>query len=407
MMFWLIAILLGFIGSAFILAPLLLGRSRTYRDQRAEINLSLYRERVNDLRMAGNPEEVIALELEAKKALLSDTSDDQEASLPLVADRRYSITAAFLVPIFAVIVYADFGLGRGALPDVGLAQAMLESDPSDPAGYRYFIQQVEQRVEQRPDDPDTLFLLARGYANLGDYGKAAPAYRKLLEYFPGDPNLLSQYAETLYVVDDRKLTPRVLTAVGNALQANPQDAAMLELRGIAAANAGDIPLALTWLNRALQTGVTGRRAELLRSAITRLNSQAGLSGIGGKAEAEANVEEQLPGRLLNVKVTAAASLDFPPSSAVFVYAKAVNGPPAPLAVQRVRFDQLPMVIRLDESMAMMPGMGLANFDQVIVIARISASGQVTPAAGDFEARSNVLDLNGELLPIELNITDPL
>ena len=407
MMFWLIAILLGFIGSAFILAPLLLGRSRTYRDQRAEINLSLYRERVNDLRMAGNPEEVIALELEAKKALLSDTSDDQEASLPLVADRRYSITAAFLVPIFAVIVYADFGLGRGALPDVGLAQAMLESDPSDPAGYRYFIQQVEQRVEQRPDDPDTLFLLARGYANLGDYGKAAPAYRKLLEYFPGDPNLLSQYAETLYVVDDRKLTPRVLTAVGNALQANPQDAAMLELRGIAAANAGDIPLALTWLNRALQTGVTGRRAELLRSAITRLNSQAGLSGIGGNAEAEANVEEQLPGRLLNVKVTAAASLDFPPSSAVFVYAKAVNGPPAPLAVQRVRFDQLPMVIRLDESMAMMPGMGLANFDQVIVIARVSASGQVTPAAGDFEARSNVLDLNRELLPIELNITDPL
>ena len=407
MMFWLIAVLLGFIGSAFILAPLLLGRSRTYRDQRAEINLSLYRERVNDLRMAGNPEEVIALELEAKKALLSDTSDDQEASLPLVADRRFSITAAFLVPIFAVIVYADFGLGRGALPDVGLSQAMLESDPSDPAGYRYFIQQVEQRVEQRPDDPDTLFLLARGYANLGDYGKAAPAYRKLLEYFPGDPNLLSQYAETLYVVDDRKLTPRVLTAVGIALQANPQDPAMLELRGIAAANAGDIPLALTWLNRALQTGVTGRRAELLRSAITRLNSQAGLSDIGGKAEAEANVEEQLPGRLLNVKVTAAASLDFPPSSAVFVYAKAVNGPPAPLAVQRVRFDQLPMVIRLDESMAMMPGMGLANFDQVIVIARISASGQVTPAAGDFEARSNVLDLNRELLPIELNITDPL
>jgi len=43
MMFWLIAILLGSIGSAFILAPLLLGRSRTYRDQRAEINLSLYR----------------------------------------------------------------------------------------------------------------------------------------------------------------------------------------------------------------------------------------------------------------------------------------------------------------------------------------------------------------------------
>ena len=221
MIFWLIAILMGLIASAFILAPLLLGRSRTYRDQRADINLSLYRERINELAVAGNPEEVAALELEAKKTLLSDTAANPESSLRLVGDRRYSLAAALLVPVFALVVYADFGLGRGALPDVGLAQAMLESDPSDPAGYRYFIQQVEQRAEQRPDDPDLLFLLASGYANLGDYGKAAPAYGKLLEHFPGDPNLLSQYAEMLYVLDERRFTSRVSNAVDNALQANP------------------------------------------------------------------------------------------------------------------------------------------------------------------------------------------
>ncbi|MDA0273396.1 MAG: c-type cytochrome biogenesis protein CcmI [Proteobacteria bacterium] len=203
-MFWLIAIVLGLMASAFILAPLLFERSRTYSDERADINLSLYRERINELKEAGDPEEGAALELEAKKALLSDTAAAQEPSLSLVGDRRYSIVAALLVTLFALIVYGDFGLGRGALPDVGLAQAMLESDPSDPAGYRYFIQKVEQRVEQRPDDPDTLFLLARGYANLGDYGKAAPVYAKLLEHFPGDPNLLSQYAEMLYVLDEKK-----------------------------------------------------------------------------------------------------------------------------------------------------------------------------------------------------------
>ena len=317
------------------------------------------------------------------------------------------------MPVFALLVYADFGLDRGALPDLGLAQAMQESDPSDPAGYRFFIQQVEQRVEQRPEEPDLLFLLARGYANLGDYGKAAPAYGKLLEYFPSDPNLLSQYAETLYVLDERRFTPRVANAVDNALQANPHDTTMLELRGIGAAIEGDIPLALTWLNKALQTGITGRRAELIRSAIARLNNQAGLSGAEGATEpaelteASAKVEAKVPGRVLTVKVTAARSVDLPPGSAVFVYARAVNGPPAPLAVQRARLDQLPMVIRLDESMAMMPGMGLANFDQVVVIARVSASGQVTPAAGDYEARSSALDLTGEVPPLELNITEPL
>ncbi len=58
-------------------------------------------------------------------------------------------------------------------------------------------------------------------------------------------------------------------------------------------------------------------------------------------------------------------------------------------------------------MAMMPGMGLANVDQVVVIARVSASGQVTPAAGDYEARSDALDLTGEIAPLALNITQPL
>ncbi len=407
MMFWLIAILLGLIGSAFILAPLLLGRSRTYRDQRADINLSLYLERINDLKVAGHSEEVAALELEAKKALLSDTAGDQESSLGLGGDRRYSIAAALLVPIFALIVYADFGVGRGALQDVSFTQAMQESDPSDPAGYRDFIQQVEDRVAQQPDDLDTLFLLARGYVNLGDYEKAAPAYDKLIEYFPGDTGLLSQQAEVLYVLDERKFTSRVSKAVDKALQANPQDTTMLELLGIAAATEGDIPLALSWLNMALQTGVTGVRAELLESAIARLKTQAGITDAGGAEGTQANAAAQMPGRALNVKVTAAASVDLPPGSAVFVYARAVNGPPAPLAVQRVRLDQLPMVIRLDESMAMMPGMGLANFDQVVVIARVSASGQVTPAAGDYEARSSALDLTGEIPPLSLSITEPL
>ena len=317
-MFWLIAILLGLIASAFILAPLLLSRSRTYRDQRADINLSLYRERINELTVVGTPEEVTALEMEAKKTLLADTEDNSQSSLRDVGDRRYSLAAALLVPVFALLVYADYGLDRGALPDVGLAQAMRESDPSDPAGYRYFIQQVEQRVEQRPDEPDLLFLLARGYANLGDYGKAAPAYSKLLEYFPGDPNLLSQYAETLYVLDERRFTTRVANAVENALQANPHDTTMLELRGIGAAIEGDIPLALTWLNKALQTGITGRRAELIRSAIARLNNQAGLSGAAGETEtgelteAVAKVEASVPGRVLTVKVAAATSVDLPP-----------------------------------------------------------------------------------------------
>ena len=47
-MFWMIAIPLGLVASAFVLAPVLFNRSRPYRDERADINLSLYRERLNE-----------------------------------------------------------------------------------------------------------------------------------------------------------------------------------------------------------------------------------------------------------------------------------------------------------------------------------------------------------------------
>ena len=54
---------------------------------------------------------------------------------------------------------------------------------------------------------------------------------------------------------------------------------------------------------------------------------------------------------------------------------------------------------------MIQGMGLANFDSVVVIARASASGGVTASPGDYAAKSEVLDLTGEIAPLQLHISE--
>ena len=75
----------------------------------------------------------------------------------------------------------------------------------------------------------------------------------------------------------------------------------------------------------------------------------------------------------------------------------------PLAVQRLTKASLPQLVTLDESMAMMQGMGLANFDTVQVVARISASGIANAGPEDFQALSDPIDLTQATDVIKLNI----
>jgi cytochrome c-type biogenesis protein CcmH len=403
-MFWIVILLLSVTASLFVMLPLFFGRAtQSETDERQQINLSLYRERIEELESLEDAE---ALTLEARKDLLRDASGEVDVS-PVVTqastNSKWMIVAALVVPVLAVLFYADFGLGRGAITDLHIAEKLRVTDPSDRAGYREVAIQLERRANRTPDNNDTWFLLARVYSNLGEFAKAASIYGSLLSKFPEDANLSSYYAETLFVADDRRLTPRVDAALDRALELNPHDLTMLEIKGIAAIGMGDTAAALNWFQRALATGASGQRAELIRMAISRLQAPANeapgsVSGSAGKPESSVQ-------RTISVKVAAGDNVDLPPETIVFVFARAVQGPPAPLAVQKLTLDGLPVVVTLDESMAMMPGMGLANFDKVQIIARISASGGVTLSSGDYEAKSEEIDLTDEITEISLVIRD--
>jgi cytochrome c-type biogenesis protein CcmH len=88
---------------------------------------------------------------------------------------------------------------------------------------------------------------------------------------------------------------------------------------------------------------------------------------------------------------------------LFIYAKAADSPGPPLAVLRTTVGAWPVTFRLDDSMAMMPSRRLSQFDRVVVEARISRSGQATPAAGDLYVTSAVLrPTSGTRLALVIN-----
>lgn len=76
-----------------------------------------------------------------------------------------------------------------------------------------------------------------------------------------------------------------------------------------------------------------------------------------------------------------------PNDTVYIFARAAQGPRMPLAVFKAKVSDLPLKYRLDDSMAMQPGMNLSHFDQVVVVARITASGEPMAQKGDLEGLS--------------------
>ncbi|RMV81892.1 Cytochrome c-type bioproteinsis protein [Pseudomonas amygdali pv. tabaci] len=91
-----------------------------------------------------------------------------------------------------------------------------------------------------------------------------------------------------------------------------------------------------------------------------------------------------------MRVTLAASLkgNVQPGDSVFIFARAINGPAAPLAVKRITVADLPAEVELSDADAMMPQLNLSNFAQVQLVARVSRAGQ--PTTGEWVGRSQPL-----------------
>ena len=426
--FWLLAFLLGVIATGFVLAPLYVKpyfdkKSATKKNpvdsDRNLVNVNLYEERLADLNTqlkdgAIARDEFVKMQTELQRNLLDDTRDEAphaDRILPAsVTATRLPLVFASLVPLFAVIAYADFGFSWGAITDVEIAQEIRTSDPHDAGALRRTVEKLAKRMEQQADNYEGQFMLGRSYLNLSEYEKAAETFAGLFEQFNGDAGLASYYAESLFLADARKITPRVDAAIQQALALNPLELNMLEILGMDTFQEGDLPASLEYFSTAL-TVAEGQRAELIGAVIARIEKQLVQTGQrlpGGRTLpviVKSQGEAMLPdaGRSLQVLVELGDTVQADADATVFVFAKAVKGPPMPLAVQRVKVSALPTLIKLDESMAMMPGIGLANFDQVQVVARISSSGIADAKPDDYEVRSGIINITDADSVIKITI----
>jgi hypothetical protein len=92
-----------------------------------------------------------------------------------------------------------------------------------------------------------------------------------------------------------------------------------------------------------------------------------------------------------VSLAAALSTKASAGATLFIVAKSVDSPGAPVAVFRGSVGDWPVKFTLDDSQSMLPGRNLSSAGRVTIEARISQNGQPLPAAGDLQGSTGTID----------------
>jgi len=400
---WIGAGLLVLAALAFLLVPLLRGSGSQAEEDRTALNVALYQERLQELAAQQSAGTLTAEQFEAGRAdAARELLDDTEGAAP----RRNSHIGR-AVPLVAAIVVPLLGFGLylhwGASDKLQLAREFTEQ----PGSMEEMVGRLERAVKAQPESSEAWYFLARTYMNQERPGDAAAAYAQVVKLAGPQPELLGQWAQALYFAGNRQWTEQLQQLTDEALRGDPHEVTSLGLLGIAAYEDQRFEEAIGFWERLVATlPAEDPSREAIQGGIARAREQIGTSDNVAPAdlgEAAAATLETDAGLTVEVQLGAELADEVRPTDTVFVFARALSGPPMPLAVKRLTVADLPATVNLSDEDAMTPQLRLSNFEQVRLFARISRDGNAT--RGEWQGSSEPLPTTGGD-PIKLTIDQP-
>jgi cytochrome c-type biogenesis protein CcmH len=357
--FAVVATLLAVVLVGWLLWP---ARRRLHVSAR-EVNIAIYRDQLRELEsdLAGakiSREDYDRSRQEIERRVLEDVAVGEAP-----ARRAIPWPAIAVIPVMAIAVYFAVGSPRmiGEQAEHNVTAQQVEA----------MVAKLAARLRENPDDVEGWKMLGRSYGALGRFQESADAYARAATKAPRDAQLLADFADALAMARGQSLQGEPEKLVQRALEIDPKNLKALALLGTAAFERKDFQRAADVWKRMLDVVPPGSEDALAIQA--NINEALALKG-----------SRVLRGEVrLSEKLKAQAS----PDDLVYIFARAVEGPPMPLAVMRTRVRDLPASFALDDTMAMAPNLKLSAFPRVVISARISKSGMANPQAGDLQGAS--------------------
>lgn len=426
-MFWGLMILMLLLAIGLLVYPLLKVRQAeviAYKESNLKINaekikeldLDLEEERIDQVFYNSAREEL-------DRELLIDVPAENKESASLhytAAAKRQpalAIMIALFVPMLALLIYLDLGM-HAATEETHVASQPQASEQQP--SIEEMIVKLEQRIEKQGGTEDEWMMLGRAHKYVGDNKQAASAFAVALENDADNAQLMLELAEVLALENNRLFNDESRALVLKAYALDPVNANVLWFAGVAEFQAGNYKQAIQHLTTLLPMAggeedvkssiiaiVSKSRQSLIDAGeeVPALEVLLGVNamspGAGPKASKAASVEAAATapavGRSLQVTIDINSEVrqKFTANDTVFVYAKAKQGPRMPLAAQRLTLAALPVTLMLDDSMAMVDGMNLSAFEQLVVSARVTKSGSAIAQSGDYIGQLDVIGNNSE------------
>ncbi|MBW8336604.1 c-type cytochrome biogenesis protein CcmI [Stutzerimonas stutzeri] len=397
--FWIAASALLLVALAFLLLPILRGRRAQAEEDRTALNVALYEERLAELTAQHAAGTLSDAQLEAGRAdaareLLEDTENSDSPKIAKLG-RSVPLIAAVLVPLVGYGLYMHWG----ASDKVQMARQFSEQ----PRTVEEMTAHLEQAVKEQPDSAEAWYFLGRTYMNQERPADAAKAFARVVELAGRQPELLGQWAQAQYFAGDRQWSEQLQALTDEALQADPQELTSLGLLGIAAYEEGRYQDAVRfWEQLVAALPENDPSREAIRGGIERARQQVdGGSGNAAAGEAPAAASTQAAALQIQVQLDPKVAETVSPEDSVFVFARAVNGPPVPLAAKRLTVGDLPATVTLSDADAMVPSLKISSVEQVMVMARVSRTGDATK--GEWMGQSEALETRGDKNAVRLTI----
>ena len=419
--FWLLASTLVVIALAFVLPPLF-GLRKAADVARDDVNVSIFRQRLTTLDAqvdAGELEPAARdqAELEWKRTLLEDVGDGEPGAdqpgtrgSPIIAT-----VVAVLIPLLASGLYLAYGSPGAVYTDAEMASdgASPGADPAvavsdqDLPSVADMVGRLETRLQANPGDAEGWVMLGRSFLVLKQFDKARDALVRADAVRPNHAVTLLTLAEVIAGINGDQLAGEPAALIKRAVSLEPNLPHALWLAGFAALSEGEPAAAVAYWQRLSASGSVGaEQVERLQSLIAFAQGRAGAGAQPSGTEFQVEPVTQ-PGLRVFVSIADQLIGRVDEGATVFVFARALEGPPMPLAVARLTPAQLPTEVLLDDSMAMMAERRLSAFSQVVVGARISASGNALPSSRDLQGLSGVVSVAaGEPVAVVINSVVP-